>query len=307
MHDHPALETERLVLLPLSVEHARALHAVYADPRAMRFWHTPLHRSPAETRAMIVSSIEGRERAWVLVPRSENAPVGLIHFLGEGQLGATGLGYILHPAHWGRGLMSEAVAAVLDFGFDHLNLDRVELWIDARNHASQAVARRAGFTFRGVFRQKHPHADTAIDTLVFGLRIEQRRPGASPRRRPPIRSYGLVPVLPVPDVRATAEFYRDRLGFAVQFLFGEPPTYGAMLLGEWSVAGAVVHFVKSDAPPAVGLTLFIHAGPGIDGLCEHYRARGVAIVDEPATRPWGIRDFTLADCNGYRLRFGTPT
>jgi len=306
MHDRPALETERLVLQPLSEQHADALHAVYADPRAMRFWHTPLHRSPAETRVMIASTLAGPDIAWALVARDENTAVGLIHFLGESQPGARGLGYILHPRCWGQGLMSEAVSAVLDFGFDTLNLDRVELWIDARNRASQAVARRAGFTGRGVFRQKYPHADTAIDTQVHGLQIEQRRPGAAPRQRPPIRSYSLIPVLPVPDVRASAEFYRDRLGFAVQFLFGEPPTYGAVSLGEWSVAGAVIHFVKNDAPPAAGLTLFVHAGPGIDGLCERYRAAGVTIVDEPATRPWGIRDFTVADGNGYRLRFGTP-
>ena len=117
-------------------------------------------------------------------------------------------------------------------------------------------------------------------------------------------------MLAVPDVRAAAEFYRDKLGFDINLLFGEPPSYATVSFSEWSVAGAHIAF-SGDAPAAAaaaagGIVLYLNVGPDLDELYEMYRAAGVVVVEKPATRPWGIREFSIEDCNGYIVKFGTP-
>jgi RimJ/RimL family protein N-acetyltransferase/uncharacterized glyoxalase superfamily protein PhnB len=271
----------------------------------MRFWHEPPHRHADQTRAMVERFMAGPERAWVLCRKGGEEGLGLVYYLGN--VGRPGMGYILHPRCWGQGLMSEAVRGVLDYGFARLDLDQVELWIDARNVASQHVAERTGFGRRAAFRQKYAHEATSHEKLVYGLRIDEWRPGSPVRRPRPIEAYSLQPILAVRDVRATAEYYRDQLGFEIVFLYGDPPTYAGVALGEWTASGAIIHLALVDAPPPVaGIGLYLPVGPAIDALFESYRARGVDLVGEVAQQPWGAREFSLRDCNGYLLRFSTP-
>ena len=110
----------------------------------------------------------------------------------------------------------------------------------------------------------------------------------------------------MPDVKATAEYYRDKLGFEIGFLYGDPPTYGSVVLSEWTATGASIHLSKADAASPAGIALYLNVGPGLDRLYETYRARGVDLVGEIVQQPWGAREFALRDCNGYLLRFSTP-
>ena len=305
MDDHAEIATERLILRPLASEHAAALYEIHADPEAMRFWHAPPHKHLDETRAMVDELIGGPERVWVLCQRDGKEGIGLVYYLGN--VGRPGMGYILHPGYWGKGLMSEAVRGALEFGFLRLDLDQVELWIDARNLPSQRLAERTGFKRRAAFRQKYPHDAFSHEKLVYGLRIEEWRPGAVAKRSRPIEAYSLQPVLAVPDVRATAEYYRDMLGFEIAFLYGDPPTYGAVSLHEWSATGAHIQLSRADGPaPNDRIALYHSVGPGIDELHGTYRAKGVELVGEVVQQPWGMREFAIKDCNGYVLRFGTP-
>lgn len=305
MTDHPVLETERLILQPLAPAHAAALHQIYADPEAMRFWSTPPHRSVEETAALVNLLLAGPGRSWAIQRRDDDAAIGHVYYLGNS--GSPGMGYILHPSHWGQGFMSEAVRGVLAFGYDQMGLDRVELWIDSRNVASQRVAERTGFTRRAAFLQKYAHAAGSHEKLVYGMHSEEwRTPPGTPRKQP-APAYGLHPILAVADVRKTAEYYRDRLGFEIDFLYGQPPRYAGISLREWTATGASIHLSHTETPPATdAVSLYLDIGPDIDRLFARYKAQGVEIADEPASMPWGQREFTIKDCNGYTLRFGTP-
>jgi ribosomal-protein-alanine N-acetyltransferase len=306
MQDHPDIETTWLRLCPLTPDHVAALFEIYSDTEVMHHWHTLPHESLQETRALIASLIEGPARAWALVPRSETAAIGLIYFLDNSP--TPGMGYILSARCWRNGLMSEAIREVLRFGFEALRLDRIELWIHADNLPSQRTAEHTGFKRRGVFRQKFLYEKISHETLVYGLRSDEWHSEAGGEHRVrPIAAYSLVPKLAVADVRAAAEYYRDKLGFKITLLVGEPPSYGVVSFSEWSVAGAQIGFSIGDAPAAGGgTTLYLNVGPDLDVLYDMYRAAGVAVVEKPATRIWGIREFVVADCNGYILTFGTP-
>ncbi len=305
MDDCLEIATERLTLRPLALEHLAALHEIFADRQAMRFWHTPPHSHSDETRTMIERFIAGPQHAWAVCSKDDRHAIGLIYYLGNP--GPPGMGYILAPAHWGKGLMTEAVRGALAFGFERLGLDRVELWIDSRNLASQRVAERTGFKRRSAFPMQYLHEATPHEKLVYGIRAEEWRPGSGTSRRRLIEAYSLHPVLPVKDVRTTAEYYRDKLGFEIVFIFGTPARYGAVTLREWTATGAHIRLRQVDTPPpAEGLSLYLKVGPGIEALYETYKARGVDFVSELSPMSWGECEFAIRDCNGYVLEFAAP-
>ncbi|MFG1422780.1 GNAT family N-acetyltransferase [Roseixanthobacter liquoris] len=297
-----SLSTRRLLLRPLAAKDAEALHRAYGDPHVMRHWHTPPHDTLAQTRALLEGI--GAGSAWVLVPHGGEEAVGLVYFL-SGK-GIAGLGYILARAAWGQGFMPEAVERVVAYGFEALGLDGIELWIHAANPASRRVAEKTGFARRGAFPQKFAHAPAAHETLVYGLKRTEWA-GAAAGPDAPAEAYGLTPVLAVRDVAATAAFYRDMLGFRIEFLEGDPPVYGGVAFATFAATGARLHLTHREAPPPVeGLSLRILVDGSIDCLHERFAARGVAIAAPLTQQPWGAREFAVRDNNGYVLMFTTP-
>ncbi len=79
------------------------------------------------------------------------------------------LGYVLGRAHWGRGLMREALAAVVDSAFNHMSLRRLEAEVSPSNEPSAHLLTRLGFTKEGLLRQRWVSKGEARDVAVFGL------------------------------------------------------------------------------------------------------------------------------------------
>jgi predicted enzyme related to lactoylglutathione lyase len=103
-----------------------------------------------------------------------------------------------------------------------------------------------------------------------------------------------VPVLHVPDVEATAAFYRDVLGFTWDF--GDE-AYAVV----WRDNSAI-HFVKEAASPR-GVHLF----QWVNDVDTYYREivdRGATVSMEPTDQPYGIREFGVCDINGVGIVFG---
>ena len=65
------------------------------------------------------------------------------------------LGYWLGEKNWGKGYMTEAVKAVLDFGFKRLKLHRIQAGVYSENLASKMVLEKTGFTLEGTEREKY--------------------------------------------------------------------------------------------------------------------------------------------------------
>jgi len=122
----------------------------------------------------------------------------------------------------------------------------------------------------------------------------------------PYQLHGMHPVLAVPDVNATVSYYRDMLGFHVDFVEGDPPVHARVCADPTYVAPTVhIRFepLEPAAAPNPSVYLWVHVGLGLDKLFDVYRDRGVKIVQEPEDRPWGLRQFIIEDCNGYLISF----
>jgi len=116
--------------------------------------------------------------------------------------------------------------------------------------------------------------------------------------------HGVQPVLPVSDVATSADFFERVLGFAVDFLEGDPPVHGRVkVVGNW---GHPVYIHLSLAEPEEvrpSGEIRIYVGHDLDGLFAEYRRLGVEIVFTPVSQPWGLREFAVRDIDGHVLRF----
>jgi uncharacterized glyoxalase superfamily protein PhnB len=118
--------------------------------------------------------------------------------------------------------------------------------------------------------------------------------------------HGVQPVLFVSDVRRTLDYYRDTLGFHIDFEAGEPLLHARVSSGDREHAGAArIRFETAPSSEAMvpSCYLYVHVGQNIDELFHSYKGKGIEIVMEPKNQPWGLREFEVRDCNGYVLTF----
>jgi GNAT superfamily N-acetyltransferase len=108
------------------------------------------------------------------------------------------------------------------------------------------------------------------------------------------------PIFPVADVVATVRYYRDVLGFAEEWVWGEPPDFGGV---RWGKVGAM--FALQSGPDAkVGGQWHSFFVEGIDALYSLHSRNGATIYSPLEAKPWGLREYTVRDLNGHYLRFG---
>ncbi len=78
-------------------------------------------------------------------------------------------GYELNRAMWGKGIMTEAMSAILTYGFSELGLHRIEAVIDIENVRSKNLLFKPGFSYEGNLRQRYFLRDQFFDEYYFGL------------------------------------------------------------------------------------------------------------------------------------------
>jgi ribosomal-protein-alanine N-acetyltransferase len=79
------------------------------------------------------------------------------------------IGYDLDPAHWRKGIMKEALTAIIDYGFERMDLNRITLLAFSFNEPSVGLARNLGFVREGVLRENSFHRGRFWDDEYFAL------------------------------------------------------------------------------------------------------------------------------------------
>ncbi len=179
----PELETGRLLLRKMRLDDAEAMFAYASDPEVTRYvlWET--HRSIEDSESFLGFATEGYRRGdfggWGVVLKDSGAFVGTCGIdvdYGPEHARAE-LGYVLSREHWGKGLMPEAVRAVIAFGFGRMRLNRLEARCVAENTASARVMEKAGMIYEGTLREREFIKGAYRDMRFYSiLRREYRRP-----------------------------------------------------------------------------------------------------------------------------------
>jgi uncharacterized glyoxalase superfamily protein PhnB len=115
----------------------------------------------------------------------------------------------------------------------------------------------------------------------------------------------VAPILLVRDVKASAAFFQQRLGFKIDFLHGLPPFYGAV-----SRDGVCLHIRYVHQPlfaqAAVQEKSLICASiqvSNVQGLFKEFKARGVEFAQTLTKQAWGGTDFQVRDPDGNVISF----
>lgn len=281
------LTTARLSLTPLDPDRdAQALHAAYSDPVVMRWWNTPLRADVADTRRDLASGLDGEgAHAWTV--RETDEPIGMVGLLGD--VAVPGLSWMLCRHVWGRGLMTEAATAVVEYAFASLGLARVEAWIEATNARSLSTARRIGLTEYGRLAQRYPHREQPHESIVLG---RSREPEAA-------AVLAVEVTLPVLDVSVVLDVLRSVLGARPLYEVGEPPAMVGVVFGPWSV-GPCLRLVAAPTPIAP-VTMNVDVGIEFDSSYRRALAAAADVVAPPVEQPWGIREFVIRLADGHQL------
>jgi len=148
-----ALETPRLILRPFREEDAGDVYEYAWDPRVGPIAGWMPHANIEESRE-IIRTVFSRPGVFAMELRQTGRVIGSVGFVGNHPAGESQnvpddeVGYALSPAQWGRGLMPEAVEAVLEYGFTQLGLRRIWCGHYAGNWRSSRVIGKCGFRYR---------------------------------------------------------------------------------------------------------------------------------------------------------------
>jgi ribosomal-protein-alanine N-acetyltransferase len=173
-HPFPILETERLVLREITPADADDLFQIFSDQEAMQYWSCRPYTSVIQAHKLIESLTESaREETgihWAITLRGENRLIGRCgynewrkqHRRGE-------ISYIIGRQHWGKGIVSEALRVMLNYGFAEMALHSVEAAVTPGNEGSTRLLEGLGFRLEGHLRESYFAEDRFVDSLIYSL------------------------------------------------------------------------------------------------------------------------------------------
>ena len=169
----PALKTNRLLLRRITMNDAPAIFFLRSDETVLKYIGKEPAASVKEAEEFIQrinKAVDANESImWGITLQDNPAEViGTIcywrlqpeNYLAE-------IGYALHPEHWRKGIMKEAIGKVLDFGFDEMKLHSVEARLSVDNNASGAVLEATGFIKEAHLKEEFFFRDEFLDTIIY--------------------------------------------------------------------------------------------------------------------------------------------
>jgi ribosomal-protein-alanine N-acetyltransferase len=169
------IETERLVLRKPCLEDALAMFEGWAqDQEVTRYLTWRPHSSLEESQAVISRAISAWQNEvrfpYMIALKEINKVIGMIDPRIEGL--KVGVGYVIGRAHWGRGYMTEATCAIIEWAFQQPSIYRVYATTDVENIGSRRVLEKAGMQCEGILRKYivHPNvSDIPRDSYIYAI------------------------------------------------------------------------------------------------------------------------------------------
>ncbi|WP_214894271.1 GNAT family protein [Exiguobacterium sp. H66] len=175
----PTLETDRLLLRPMRQEDVDDLFAYTQDEETARYvtWNANQTVEQAEQfLTYVLSNYEqGKQAPWAIEWKATGQMIGTIDFihllLDENKQAE--LGYALSRQFWGKGIVTEAVERVLAFGFEVLQLERIQARCMEPNVGSARVMEKVGMTYEGTLRRLIFVKGTFHDVKMYSILREE--------------------------------------------------------------------------------------------------------------------------------------
>ncbi|SOE11906.1 Protein N-acetyltransferase, RimJ/RimL family [Streptomyces sp. 2323.1] len=187
--DYP-IRTERLDLRPVADDDFAAIHAYRRRPEVSRYLYSdPFDEAASRefvasrsTRTTLRESGDGLQLA--VVVRDSGTLVGDVTFVWKSSAHRQGgIGYVFHPDHAGHGYATEASRALLQLGFEELQLHRIQAELDGRNTASARLLERLGMRREGHLRENEFLDGGWADEVIYAMLAREWRAQQHPAPR----------------------------------------------------------------------------------------------------------------------------
>lgn len=168
----PSLSTSRLELSVITHVDAPDLQRLRGDTEVMRFIPRPLAQS-LEDALQLVKDFDailqrGEGITWGIHSKGEKKLIGTIAYLRtKPENFRSEVGYLLDKEYQGKGIMKEALEAVMDFGFHVMGLHSIEAVVDAENKSSIVLLEKCGFMKEGYLRDYQFYKGGFHNTLIY--------------------------------------------------------------------------------------------------------------------------------------------
>ncbi|NOU75666.1 GNAT family N-acetyltransferase [Paenibacillus sp. LMG 31458] len=177
----PLLTTNRLCLRQMNTEDAEDLYLFYSDSKVTQYldWHGPA--SVQDSRDLIHSwnqyFQDKRLFPWGISMKTDPTLIGTVMFMPirdtfeKKPLLPLNVGFELNRHYWNKGIMSEALEAVLAFSREHIGAHRIQAEVFPENKASLKVLEKLGFKQEGLMHQylMHEVTRTFLDVIMLAF------------------------------------------------------------------------------------------------------------------------------------------
>ena len=139
------IRTAQLTLRRARPDDFEPIRAMLSDARAMRYWSTLPHESPAESEKWFAAQFfsgDPERDEWIIA--LDDRAIGVIGFWKRPEFG-----FMLAPEVWGQGFATEAARAFVDYAFAAHPVSAITADVDPRNGASLGVLAKLGFVETG--------------------------------------------------------------------------------------------------------------------------------------------------------------
>ena len=173
-HPFKNLETERLLLRRVSIDDLNEIIELRGNPETMKFIPRPLVKTEEDALnhfKMIDEKIEKNEGInWAITVKGNPKLIGIIgHYRIQPENHRCEIGYMILPQYNGQGIVTEAIKAVLEYGFEDMNMHSIEAVIDPDNIASERVLQKNGFVKEAHILENEYYDGKFWDTVIYSI------------------------------------------------------------------------------------------------------------------------------------------
>lgn len=176
--DLPTLETDRLILRKITGEDVEDMFSYGSNDEVSKYVSWDTHRTLEDTKEFIdfvLGQYKNKKTApWGIEYKENGKLIGTIEYIGwQPRHNSAEIGYVLHQEYWGKGITTEAAKELLAFGFNKMELVRVQARCFTENIGSQRVMEKIGMSYEGTTRKGMFIKGKHRDLKVYSILVEE--------------------------------------------------------------------------------------------------------------------------------------
>ena len=174
----PTLQTERLILRPFNLNDADEVTRLADNNAVSRYIPAIPHPYPQRAAVEWLSTHQekfddGKEVIFAITDKTTGILMGAIGLILTKEHHRGEVGYWLNPECWGQAYMTEAAKAVLNYGFNRLNLESIIAHHLRPNGVSGRVMQKLGMKYEGCRRKFYFHRGEYVDVMLYSILKEE--------------------------------------------------------------------------------------------------------------------------------------